>query len=104
MRPRESRNRSTRVPALMRIGVPTETGERERRVALVPDVVKRLAAKGHTVVIQPGAGAGASIPDETFKEAGAEISDDVWGAEVVVKVVGTAEDAQRLANSSILIG
>src|SRR4051794_34056351 len=88
----------------MRIGVPTETRERERRVALVPDVVKRLAAKGHTVVIQPGAGAGASIPDETFKEAGAEISDDVWGAEVVVKVVGTAEDAQRLGNSSILIG
>src|SRR3954462_10955008 len=88
----------------MKIGVPTETGERDRRVALVPDVVKRLVAKGHTVLIQSGAGAGASIPDEAFADAGAEISDDVWNAEVVVKVAATAEDAQRLGNSSILIG
>src|SRR3954451_22561973 len=88
----------------MRIGVPTETGERERRVALVPDVVKRLVAKGHTVQIQSGAGAGASIPDEAFTEAGAEIVDDPWGAEVVVKVAATAEDAQRLGSSSILVG
>src|SRR3954471_17600596 len=88
----------------MRIGVPTETGERERRVALVPDVIKRLTGKGHTVLIQPGAGAGASIPDETFADAGAELSEDVWNADVVVKVAATAEDAQRLGNSSILIG
>src|SRR3954471_19927027 len=88
----------------MKIGVPTETGERERRVALVPDVVKRLVGKGHTVLIQSGAGAGASIPDEAFRDAGAEISDDVWSAEVVVKVAATAEDAQRLGTSSILIG
>src|SRR3954447_6514795 len=88
----------------MKIGVPTETGERERRVALVPDVIKRLTGKGHTVLVQSGAGAGASIPDETFAEAGAEISDNVWNAEVVVKVAATAEDAQRLGNSSILIG
>src|SRR5881275_2216291 len=79
----------------MRIGVPTETGERERRVALVPDVVKRLVSKGHTVLVQSGAGAGASIPDEAFKDAGAEIS---------VKVAAAADDAQRLGGGSILIG
>jgi proton-translocating NAD(P)+ transhydrogenase subunit alpha len=88
----------------MKIGVPIETGERERRVALVPDVIKRLVGKGHTVLVQSGAGAGASIPDEAFADAGAEISDDVWNAEVVVRVAATAEDAQRLGGSSILIG
>src|SRR3954470_22648223 len=88
----------------MKIGVPTETGERERRVALVPDVVKRLVGKGHTVLIQSGAGAGASIPDEAFTEAGAEISEDVW-SEVVVKVAPpSGDEAQRVGSSSILVG
>ncbi|HEX4691270.1 MAG TPA: NAD(P)(+) transhydrogenase (Re/Si-specific) subunit alpha, partial [Solirubrobacteraceae bacterium] len=40
----------------MRIGVPKETADGERRVGVVPDVVRRLAKAGHTVVIEPGAG------------------------------------------------
>ena len=40
----------------MKIGVPKETAERERRVALVPDVVRRLVAAEHEVVIEAGAG------------------------------------------------
>ena len=40
----------------MRIGVPKETAEGERRVALVPEVVRKLAGKGHEVVVEPGAG------------------------------------------------
>jgi NAD(P) transhydrogenase subunit alpha len=88
----------------MRIGVPTESGERERRVALVPDVVKRLTGKGHTVLVQRGAGAGASIHDEQFADAGAEISEDVWNADVVVRVAATAEDARRLGANAILVG
>jgi NAD(P) transhydrogenase subunit alpha len=89
----------------MRIGVPKETGDGEQRVALVPDVIKRLAAKGHEVVIQPGAGAGAKLPDELFTDAGATVSDDVWSAEVVVKVAPpTRDEAQRLGSDSILIG
>ena len=58
----------------MKIGVPKETAERERRVALVPDVVKPLTAKdGIEVVVESGAGEGASYPDDAYKEAGAEV-------------------------------
>ena len=46
----------------MRIGVPKETAERERRVALVPDVVKALTAKELEVVVESGAGEAASLP------------------------------------------
>ena len=38
----------------MRIGVPKEVAEGERRVAMVPEVVRKLAAKGHEVVVQAG--------------------------------------------------
>ena len=89
----------------MRVGVPTETAERERRVALVPEVIKKLTAKGHEVVVQSGAGAGASIPDASFTAAGATISDDVWGADVVAKVAAPGSDEiGRLGGDTVLIG
>ena len=89
----------------MRIGIPKETGERERRVAMVPDVIKRLKGKDHEVVMEPGAGAGALLPDELFTEAGATLSDDVWTADVVVKIAPpTSEEIQRLGSDTILIG
>ncbi|MGW9426098.1 NAD(P) transhydrogenase subunit alpha, partial [Streptomyces koyangensis] len=45
------------------VGVVRETSDGERRVALVPKVVASLAAKGVDVVVEPGAGLGALIPD-----------------------------------------
>ena len=71
----------------MRVGVPKETAERERRVALVPEVVRKLAQREHEVIVQSGAGEGAMIPDSLFEEAGAKIASDpseVWNADVVV--------------------
>ena len=67
----------------MRIGVPRETSEGERRVALVPEVVQRLtraAAEGegspNEVVIEQGAGGGALIPDQQYEEAGGRRAGD----------------------------
>src|ERR1700694_1158672 len=78
------------VPALhMRIGVPKETAAGEHRVALVPEVVSKLRAKGLDVVVQSGAGADALIPDVAFTDAGAHISADavdVWGCDAVVTI------------------
>src|SRR3954468_10353865 len=89
----------------MKVGVPTETAERERRVGLVPEVVKRLTGKGHQVLIQPGAGAGARLPDEFFAEAGATMTDEVWGADVVAKVAApTTAELGKLGDRSVLIG
>ena len=59
----------------MKVGVPKESAAGERRVALVPDVVKRLGAKGVEVVVEAGAGEPALIPDALYTEAGATIGD-----------------------------
>jgi H+-translocating NAD(P) transhydrogenase subunit alpha len=50
----------------VRVGVPKETAEGERRVAVVPDVVRRMAAAGHEVIVETGAGAKAGVTDEAF--------------------------------------
>jgi H+-translocating NAD(P) transhydrogenase subunit alpha len=91
----------------MRVGVPKETAEGERRVALVPEVVRKLTQKEHEVIVEAGAGQGAMIPDALFEEAGAKIADvgAVWGADVVVKVAPpSAEEAGRLSSEGVLIG
>jgi NAD(P) transhydrogenase subunit alpha len=91
----------------MRIAVPKETAAGERRVALVPEVVRKLAAN-HEVVVEAGAGAGALIPDELYEEAGAKIATDasaIWGADVVAKVAPpSSEEIGRLGANSVLIG
>jgi NAD(P) transhydrogenase subunit alpha len=89
----------------MQIGVPKETAEGERRVAMVPEVVRKLTGKGLEVVVEPDAGAGALIPDAQFEEAGAKLGEGAWDADVVVKVAPpSAEETSRLKQDSVLIG
>ena len=77
----------------------------ERRVALVPDAVGRLAEKGHEVLVERGAGAAASFPDDAYAEAGATLVDDAFEADAVVKVQApTEEEAARLREGTVLIG
>jgi H+-translocating NAD(P) transhydrogenase subunit alpha len=91
----------------VQIGVPKETVEGERRVALVPEVVGKLKGQGLDVVVQRGAGAGALIPDEQYEEAGAKLVDDAgeaFDSDVVVKVAPpTADEVERLRSDSVLI-
>ena len=88
----------------MRIGVPKERADGERRVALVPEVVRKLSGKGHEVVVEAGAGEAALVPDEMFTDAGASVGDP-WGADLVVKVAPpTAEELGRLGRGSTLVG
>src|SRR5689334_14762700 len=94
----------------MRIGVPKESSEGEQRVALVPEVVRKLAGgeSGHEVVVERGAGAGALIPDALYEEAGAQMAENsarVYEADVVVKVAPpTTEEIGHLRSESVLIG
>jgi NAD(P) transhydrogenase subunit alpha len=91
----------------VQIGVPKETVEGERRVALVPEVVGKLKGQGLDVVVQRGAGAGALIPDEQYEEAGAKLVDDAgeaFDSDVVVKVAPPSPDeVERLRSDSVLI-
>jgi NAD(P) transhydrogenase subunit alpha len=92
----------------MRVGVPKETGPDEHRVALVPEVVGKLKAKGLEVVVQSGAGAAALLPDAAFVEAGASIARDaaeIWTCDVVVTIAPPSEpEIAQLGSGSILIG
>jgi NAD(P) transhydrogenase subunit alpha len=89
------------------IGVPTETAPGERRAALVPDAVARLAKEGAEVIVQSGAGAQAYLPDAAYEAAGARIGtrEDAWAADVVARVQGpAAEDLVLLGAGRTLIG
>lgn len=74
----------------MIIGVPTEIKTREYRVGMIPAGVRILTSRGHTVLVQKGAGEGSGISDEEFVKAGAQIvasRDEIWKrAEMIVKV------------------
>lgn len=86
------------------VGVVKESGDGERRVALVPKAVHTLAGRGLEVVVEAGAGQGALLPDDLYTEAGATIG-DAWGADVVVKVAPpTAREVARLRSGQTLIG
>src|SRR3954467_15238065 len=69
------------------IGVPRETAAGEKRVATVPDVVEKLIKLGFRVAVEPGAGDAANFSDETYRGAGADISEGVWAsADIIFKV------------------
>jgi NAD(P) transhydrogenase subunit alpha len=91
----------------MLIGVPTESVPGERRVALVPEVVRKLAARGGEVIVQAGAGSAAMIADALYDQAGATVSADeaaVWGAPLVVKVSPpTDAEVSRLARGAVIV-
>jgi H+-translocating NAD(P) transhydrogenase subunit alpha len=88
----------------MIVSVPKETAAGERRVALVPEVVDRLAKSGIEVVLETGAGDGAHQPDSAYESAGASIGDGFSG-EVVAKVAPpTAEEIGRLRRGGVLVG
>ncbi len=91
----------------MQIGVPREITQGERRVALVPEVVRRLTGAGHQVVVETGAGLISGFADDVYEQAGATVADagSVWGSEVVAKVgAPTPEETAALAPGRVLIG
>jgi len=74
----------------MIIGVPKEIKEQEQRVALLPSAAQQLTKRGHSVLVEKGAGVGSGYPDDDYVKAGAEIVDlakDVFArADMIVKV------------------
>ena len=74
----------------MIIGVPKEIKEQEYRVALLPSGAYQLSQRGHTVLVERGAGAGAGYPDQEYAQAGARLIDthaEVFAqADLIIKV------------------
>jgi NAD(P) transhydrogenase subunit alpha len=91
----------------MLIGVPTETTAGETRVAVTPETAKKLKAQGHTLRIQSDAGVAASVTDEAFVAAGAEITDaaGALGCDLVLKVrTPNDHEAAQMKAGAALVG
>ena len=88
----------------MRIGVPAESKVGERRVAATPKTVEQLRKLGYDVAIQVGAGHGASFEDAAYEAAGAQIVDDAWGADILLKInPPSADEIERLRSGQIFV-
>ncbi|HHT62634.1 MAG: NAD(P) transhydrogenase subunit alpha [Bacillota bacterium] len=72
------------------IGIPKEIMNGERRVAAIPETVKKMVGEGAQVLVETGAGNGAFFEDQKYQEAGARLVDDVEEiyseADVILKV------------------
>lgn len=94
----------------MQIGIPAEIRDGETRVAATPETVKKFTAKGvHQVFVQSGAGAGASMPDSAYQEAGATIVADAADlyaqSEIVLKVRGPdSAELAMIRKDAVLVG
>jgi len=82
----------------LRIGIPRESKEGERRVGLEPSAVDTLARDGHEVRVAAAAGLGIGATDADYASAGAIIVDpaEAWNAELVVKVKEPLEPEWKL--------
>jgi NAD(P) transhydrogenase subunit alpha len=91
----------------LRIGVPRETKARETRVAATPATVTKLLALGYEVVVEAGAGAASSFPDEAFEAAGAGVvpGGEAWRSDVVLKVnAPSTDEIALLPDGATLVG
>ena len=92
----------------MKLAVPTETRPGERRVAVVPDVAKRLVAAGWEVAVQSGAGHEAAFPDDAYAGAGASVAPDAAacyrGASAVARVQPlSAQEAALVDEGAVVV-
>jgi NAD(P) transhydrogenase subunit alpha len=88
----------------LRLGVPREREQGERRVAVVPESVPKLSALGLDIRVERGAGAEASFPDDAYTDAGAQVVDDALDAEIVAKVTKPSDaEVARLRDGAVLI-
>ena len=87
----------------MRIGIPRETREGEKRVAATPDVAAEIQKLGFSVAVETGAGMGASFDDSAFRNAGAEVVTDreaLWTeSDIIIKVRAPEGDELELLRS-----
>ena len=91
----------------MKIAIPKESHPGELRVAASPDIVKKLKGFGFDVIIETGAGNGASITDDDFKLVGATIANDIGAtleqADVVLKVSAPNEAETQLMKKGAVV-
>ena len=98
----------------MKVGIPKEVHDGEKRVATTPDVARQLIKLGFEVAMQSGAGAAAHFPDAAYTEAGVTVVDGakaIWdSSDIILKVRApefnpdlNTDEVNLLRESQILI-
>jgi len=89
------------------IGIPKETHFQEQRICLTPDAIAALAANGHRLLIENGAGEEAGYSDKDYSEAGAKLTSDtkkIFGCPIILKVEPpTLREIELINPKSVLI-
>jgi alanine dehydrogenase len=89
------------------IGIPSDSKDDEKRVALTPEAVNILVESDNEIIVQKGAGLGANYSDKDYSENGAVITDSlarVYGADVVIKVAPFSEkEADFLKGNQVVL-
>ncbi|MFW5432170.1 MAG: NAD(P) transhydrogenase subunit alpha [Methylophilaceae bacterium] len=91
----------------MKIGIPTEIREYEHRVAITPEIVKKVVNLGCEVLVQKGAGLSADMMDEAYTQAGANLvtAKKVFACPVVLKVrTPEPKEIKMMKPSTVVIG
>lgn len=92
----------------MKLGVPKEIADGERRVALVPKVIAKLVESGLAVQVEAGAGEGSYISDEEYREAGAAVVDGAratYEADMIAKVrKPSTDEVGMMKEGTALVG
>ncbi len=92
----------------MKVAIPKERAQDERRVALVPDTATKLIAAGLEVSVEEGAGSSAFVPDDAYEKAGVKVVKGpaalLNDADVVLKVQApSADEVDLLKKGAVLI-
>lgn len=89
------------------VGIPSDSKDDEKRVALTPEAVFLLVEAGNEVIVQEGAGLGANYTDKDYSENGAIITDSparVYSADAVIKVAPFSEkDSEYLKGNQVIL-
>jgi alanine dehydrogenase len=92
--------------AITSVGVPKEIKTLEHRVAMTPDGVRELERHGIEVYVESGAGEGASITDDDYRAAGADIvptAADAWSKQMVIKVKEPQDNEYRFLRDDLTL-
>jgi len=90
----------------MKLGVLKESKEKEKRVALTPELVKQLIKKEFEILVEDGAGSESKFSDNDYITAGASIASksEVCNADVILKInAPTIEEAELMKAEAISI-
>ena len=91
----------------MKIGIPAETRAGETRVSATPETIKKLLSAKHQVIVQSGAGVQASVTDEAYLLAGAQIGTaaEAFACDMVLKVrAPSAEERALIKSGTVVVG